>query len=283
MITWDNSFETLDTNSTYVVDYDNDVRNAKIAIRERFEKEHIWEIGDTDGRHIPGKTRAVLYDTETNILAFSGYEGAIAFASNTKNFYKCNGGASWTKIQLDHGSLSDLLLDEHTIYLKTDGTRGLFGDISAGSKKIISLPTPTLDGDLARKKYVDDEKNSFSSKVWLGGISATSGIYVNVSYVIILTLVINIANLEDKVFLSGNYAVTVGEVVQRGAIGFWDGATMLTLAIKRAASVGPIVPSIGIFKTSFTSLGDHTIYLKAALEYGSYINNRNLCVYIIRA
>lgn len=284
MITWNTAYESEPTNSTYVFELDNKIRELKEAIRERLEKEHVWKTGSTDGQHIPGNVRVLLVGTKAAIIASSGFGGAFGFASDTKELLRCTAdGIFWSVINLDHASFSGIVDDDHTIYLKADGTRALTGDISAGSKKITNLATPTASGDLARKKYVDDEKNSFSSKVWLGGISATSQIYVATSYVNILTLVINIVNLEDEVFLSGNYAVIIGEVVQRGAIGLWDGATQLTLGIKRAASVGPIVPSIGIFKTSFSSLGDHTIYLKAALEYGSYVSNRNLCAYIIRA
>jgi len=47
----------------------------------------------------------------------------------------------------DHGALNGLNLDDHTQYLKADGTRALTG--------VISGVTPTADAHLATKGYVD--------------------------------------------------------------------------------------------------------------------------------
>jgi hypothetical protein len=54
-----------------------------------------------------------------------------------------------------HGNLSGLTADDHTQYLRTDGTRALTGNQSAGGNKITSLGTPTLATDAATKGYVD--------------------------------------------------------------------------------------------------------------------------------
>jgi len=56
----------------------------------------------------------------------------------------------------DHGLLTGLGDDDHPQYLKTNGTRALTGNLSAGTHKITSLAAPTVAGDAANKQYVDD-------------------------------------------------------------------------------------------------------------------------------
>ena len=50
----------------------------------------------------------------------------------------------------DHGALTGLGDDDHGQYLRTDGTRALTGDQSAGSHKITDLAAPTNPNDAAR-------------------------------------------------------------------------------------------------------------------------------------
>ena len=65
---------------------------------------------------------------------------------------------------IDHGGLSGLTDDDHTIYTKADGTRAFTGDQSMGSNKLTSLATPTAGTDGANKAYVDDLLNGLSWK-----------------------------------------------------------------------------------------------------------------------
>lgn len=55
----------------------------------------------------------------------------------------------------DHGALTGLGDDDHTIYVKADGTRALSGHWSAGGFRITTLGTPSSSGDAATKGYVD--------------------------------------------------------------------------------------------------------------------------------
>jgi hypothetical protein len=55
----------------------------------------------------------------------------------------------------DHGALSGLADDDHAQYLRTDGSRALTGDQSAGGHKITNLATPTNPGDAVSKAYAD--------------------------------------------------------------------------------------------------------------------------------
>lgn len=50
----------------------------------------------------------------------------------------------------DHGALTGLGDDDHTQYLRTDGTRALTGNQSAGGHKITSLAASTTNGDAVR-------------------------------------------------------------------------------------------------------------------------------------
>lgn len=50
----------------------------------------------------------------------------------------------------DHGALGGLADDDHTQYLRTDGTRALTGDQSAGGFKVTSLAASTGAGDAVR-------------------------------------------------------------------------------------------------------------------------------------
>jgi hypothetical protein len=56
---------------------------------------------------------------------------------------------------VDHGAIQGLGDDDHTQYLKTDGTIALTGDMSAGGHKITNGATPVSSGDLTTKGYVD--------------------------------------------------------------------------------------------------------------------------------
>ena len=57
--------------------------------------------------------------------------------------------------KVDHGSLAGLGDDDHTIYLKADGTRALTGDQSAGGFKITNLADPSANGDAVTLSYLN--------------------------------------------------------------------------------------------------------------------------------
>jgi len=59
--------------------------------------------------------------------------------------------------KLDHGAaLNGLTDDDHTIYIKADGTRAFTGEQSMGTHKLTNVTDPTANQDAATKKYVDD-------------------------------------------------------------------------------------------------------------------------------
>ena len=65
-----------------------------------------------------------------------------------------DGGAT-TLHKHDHGNLDGLSDDDHTIYIKADGTRAFSGEQSMGTNKITNVVDPTANQDVATKKYVD--------------------------------------------------------------------------------------------------------------------------------
>lgn len=71
------------------------------------------------------------------------------------NFRQISGGGGGGGGVTDHGALTGLGDDDHTQYLRTNGTRALTGPLSAGGNKITSLGTPTAGTDAATKAYVD--------------------------------------------------------------------------------------------------------------------------------
>lgn len=70
-------------------------------------------------------------------------------------------GSSWVKMgsTMDHGSLIGLGDDDHTQYIRADGTRAFSGDQAMGTHKITGLGNPTADQDAVTKKYFDDNHN----------------------------------------------------------------------------------------------------------------------------
>jgi len=64
-------------------------------------------------------------------------------------------GANWVAATpaagvTDHGALQGLTDDDHPQYLRTDGTRALTGNLSAGNNKITNLAAATANGDAVR-------------------------------------------------------------------------------------------------------------------------------------
>jgi hypothetical protein len=73
-------------------------------------------------------------------------------------FYREGGGGGGGSTATDHGTLTGLGDDDHTIYLKADGTRSVISKLS-----YVSHPSFVSDTEIVDKKYVDDELGSFTT------------------------------------------------------------------------------------------------------------------------
>lgn len=68
---------------------------------------------------------------------------------------------------VDHGSLTGLNDDDHTLYIRTDGLRAFVG--------VVSGIYPTASSHLATKKYVDDQLAAFVASVFTSYSLAANG------------------------------------------------------------------------------------------------------------
>jgi hypothetical protein len=79
---------------------------------------------------------------------------------------------------LDHGLLAGIGDDDHTMYIRHDGTRAFSGNQSMGGFKLTSLGAPTVSTDAATKNYVDSALNGLD---WKPSVRAASTGNLNLS------------------------------------------------------------------------------------------------------
>lgn len=282
IITWNDSFEAIPSDSNYGYDLDTFIQNVKIGVRERAELEHIWKIGATDGQHVPGLVRVIKVDTDANILAYSGKANAIAFATDTKKFYRNTAdGANWSVIDIDHGSLSGLTDDDHTIYLLADGTRALTGNLSAGSKKITNLADPTADTDAASKGYVDDQYVPTE----MDGVNADdSNTTASASFVDVedLSISIDINGTSDEIYFQSYINFSLTNNSYRVQFQIVENSTVLALGGGNDALYGHIIQLSG-YKTGL-SAGTYTLkaQIKSVDSQTITYTYRSLSVIVVR-
>lgn len=94
--------------------------------------------------------------------------GGILTDSSSIDFSYNDGGNQITAAVIpggvDHGGLAGLGDDDHTIYIKADGTRAFSGNQSMGGNKLTNVATPTSASDVATKGYVDSALEGLKPK-----------------------------------------------------------------------------------------------------------------------
>ena len=101
---------------------------------------------------------------------------------------------------LDHGALTGLGDDDHTIYSKADGTRDYTGIV-----KYASHPTFTIDTQIVDKKYVDDQITSVVNGIeWQDSVISRTATppgspVTGDRYLVIATATGAFAGQEDKI------------------------------------------------------------------------------------
>lgn len=110
---------------------------------------------------------------------------------------------------IDHGSISGLADDDHTQYIRVDGTRAFTGDQSMGSNKITNLAAPSASTDATNKAYVDAVATGLrvhgnvevASTANIAG-SESAGVFTSTSDLVALNTVDGVAlSLNDRILL----------------------------------------------------------------------------------
>lgn len=114
------------------------------------------------------KVTTTTADTPVELKAFKSGAGGTALAKTTSTTILAVpglGNPGTAAAATDHGGLTGLGDDDHTIYIKADGSRDFAGEQSMGTNKLTNVVDPTADQEAATKKYVDDNDHNESHTV----------------------------------------------------------------------------------------------------------------------
>lgn len=189
--------ERFDTDTIHSTSSNTGRLTCKTAGKYIISETHHWETNTTERRtvcfiRLNGATRiaetesrvttggtvsqtiTTIYDlavddfVEVGVFQGSGVELDVLAASNhSPEFMMARIGAAGTTgggtPGTDHGGLTGLGDDDHTLYILATGTRAFTGEQSMGTNKLTNVVDPTVDQDTATKKYVDDNSGSLAT------------------------------------------------------------------------------------------------------------------------
>jgi hypothetical protein len=116
MAAWNSTFEATPAGTDAISDGDNQIRNTRLEVRTRGQREHAWgNGGPDDGYHLEGAARAFYTDTDPAVLNSaatpSGGGGAALSSANSRGryasytvdgnyWYRVYDGSAWREVKV---------------------------------------------------------------------------------------------------------------------------------------------------------------------------------------
>lgn len=153
-----------------------EILNTDLSIADLATKDHDLLDGLSDDDH----TQYILHSLATAANDFLVASGSGTFVKKTlaetgailegdinhDNLVGFESGEHFTEASIDHGSISGLGDDDHTIYLLADGTRSLSGDWDAGAH---TIQCDTISATSATGLRLSDDSDSLGIFIEDGG------------------------------------------------------------------------------------------------------------------
>lgn len=157
MATWDTDAPAdsidADTLHTAIQTCRSDIMDRAKCDNGDFEEHDFYDSGAT-GLHV--SSRVGFVKAHTDFTAFLVDFNAGNCPDNSvhyivsgaeKGIYICYGGSYYTAVISDHGQLSGLGDDDHSQYMRTDGTRAATGDMTILTDGALSVTTIGTEDD----------------------------------------------------------------------------------------------------------------------------------------
>jgi hypothetical protein len=156
--TWDASFEALPTDSNYVYEVDNYIRQLKLAIRERMAKDHYMAIAGTDADHGEHVKVTLRVGSAPSAVADKGFLYAKDVSAKAELFYRDEDGdevqlTNAGKQKTDLETIFELIYPIGSIYLSVVDTNPatLFGfgtwEAFGAGKTLVGIDATDTDFD----------------------------------------------------------------------------------------------------------------------------------------
>lgn len=237
---WD---ETKPAGTDAIALGDDQIRQLKLDLRERFNVEHDFPSASGNLRHKFPRGTTAARNAITDWVVGSIYFNTDAFAGfTTIQIVTAVGPVTWINVAvLDHGSLTGLADDDHTQYILVAGTRAFTANQDLGGFKITGSATPSADNDLARKKYVDDQITANVPAVGARGqASANDAVSPGGSFADVPNMSVTVTTNGKPVLITAHVNLTTASGVNNGldlALDI-DGVTKVLVSAQGPASNG---------------------------------------------
>lgn len=146
---------------------------------------------------------------------------------------------------IDHGSIGGLLDDDHTQYIRVDGTRAFTGDQSMGTNQLTNVGDPTasaIDGasdDAVPMSFLASTTNGEGASTV--GVEDSAGNFTSDNVEDVLAELYALANLGGPTYTADGVGVTKGDLVHISG----NDIVTKTLTTTNAWSIGLAVTTAG--------------------------------------